>query len=87
MQQQKVVQIGRRKNLDEVCARHPELKQGTLNWKTLRHILVLEKEKILYCFVPKVTVLPGYCHDCAISADLFVSVISCIAFTGFQLFI
>ncbi|KAJ8020499.1 Carbohydrate sulfotransferase 11 [Holothuria leucospilota] len=51
---QAFVQYKRHRLLAEACKKYPELSEGKLSVDTQRHILVNEKQKLLYCFVPKV---------------------------------
>lgn len=54
MNQQAAIQRKRHQILEDACKKYPELSKGAINGDTQRHILVNEKQKLLYCFIPKV---------------------------------
>ena len=54
LKEQSEVQLQRHKYIQESCANHPHLNVGAISHTTKRQILVVDKHRLLYCFIPKV---------------------------------
>ncbi|XP_071804249.1 carbohydrate sulfotransferase 8-like [Asterias amurensis] len=53
VEKQSQVQLQRHKYIQESCAKHPKLTMGGISSTTQRQLLVIDKHKLLYCFIQK----------------------------------